>query len=86
MSCVLSVCLRVHEHAHLHVHHDSTDADVWLQAAEVGVWFFVFNLRYVCVCVVSACLSVRHVWTVTKQGIGFPGTRVPGGCELLCGC
>lgn len=58
----------------------------WLQAAEVGVWFFVFNLRYVGVFVVSACLSVRHVWAVTKQGIGFPGTRVPGGCELPCGC
>jgi hypothetical protein len=30
------------------------------------VWVFVL----------SACMSVCHVWAVSKQDIGFPGTKV----------
>jgi hypothetical protein len=42
---------------------------------------------FVCIGVLSACISVHHMYAVlveARRGVAFPKTRIIYGCQLLC--
>lgn len=59
-----------------------------IEGLQATNWFFFTLIFFLCVCVLSACVSKHHMCTCPQRSddlMGYPGTAVTG-CEPACAC